>query len=120
MGPLWARATHCLCLCRDVSMADRFDAAFFTNGGMSLLNQTHLLTKIYFPRSFVPTSVVGGALLRLCDLVNVRRRIDALVSRRAEHLDSGMPLLLLLTMVCSAAPLTCLRRSRSRIATFDS
>src|SRR5882724_5396895 len=33
-----------------------------SNGGMSLLNQTHLLTKIYFPRLFVPTSVVGGAL----------------------------------------------------------
>jgi lipopolysaccharide transport system permease protein len=32
-------------------------------GGMSLVNQQHLLTKIYFPRLFVPTAVVGGALV---------------------------------------------------------
>jgi lipopolysaccharide transport system permease protein len=31
-------------------------------GGLSLVNQQHLLTKIYFPRLFVPTAVVGGAL----------------------------------------------------------
>ena len=29
---------------------------------MSLVNQQHLLTKIYFPRLFVPTASVGGAL----------------------------------------------------------
>ena len=32
-------------------------------GGMSLLGQQNLLTKIYFPRLFVPTAVVGGALM---------------------------------------------------------
>ena len=32
-------------------------------GGMSLVNQQHLLTKIYFPRLFVPTAPVGGALI---------------------------------------------------------
>ena len=32
-------------------------------GGMSLLNQQHLLTKIYFPRLFLPTSAVGGLLV---------------------------------------------------------
>jgi len=32
-------------------------------GGMSLVNQQHLLTKIYFPRLFIPTSVAGGALM---------------------------------------------------------
>jgi lipopolysaccharide transport system permease protein len=32
-------------------------------GGMSLVNQQHLLTKIYFPRMFIPTSVVGGSLV---------------------------------------------------------
>ena len=36
-----------------------------TAGGMSLVNQQHLLTKIYFPRLFIPTSVVGGALVDL-------------------------------------------------------
>ena len=34
-------------------------------GGMSLVNQQHLLTKIYFPRLFLPTGVVGGALVDL-------------------------------------------------------
>lgn len=33
-----------------------------TEGGLSLVSQQHLLTKIYFPRLFVPTSAVGGAL----------------------------------------------------------
>jgi lipopolysaccharide transport system permease protein len=32
-------------------------------GGMSLMNQQSLLTKIYFPRLFLPTSSVGGALV---------------------------------------------------------
>ncbi|MDB5295973.1 MAG: putative polysaccharide transporter permease protein [Phycisphaerales bacterium] len=31
-------------------------------GGLSLVSQQHLLTKIYFPRLFVPTSAVGGAM----------------------------------------------------------
>ncbi len=34
-------------------------------GGMSLVNQQHLLTKIYFPRLFLPTGVVGGGLVDL-------------------------------------------------------
>jgi lipopolysaccharide transport system permease protein len=36
-----------------------------SSGGMSLVNQQHLLTKIYFPRLFLPTGVVGGALVDL-------------------------------------------------------
>lgn len=32
-------------------------------GGMALLNQQHLLTKIYFPRLFLPTGVIGGAVV---------------------------------------------------------
>lgn len=38
-------------------------ATALNTGGMSLLSQTNLITKIYFPRLYVPTSVVGGALL---------------------------------------------------------
>jgi lipopolysaccharide transport system permease protein len=33
------------------------------SGGMSLVNQQHLLTKIYFPRLFLPTSAVGALLV---------------------------------------------------------
>lgn len=40
---------------------------FFSNaislGGMSLVNQQQLLTKIYFPRLFVPSATVSGALV---------------------------------------------------------
>ena len=42
---------------------------FFANGvtqaGQSLVNQQNLLTKIYFPRLFVPTAAVGGGLVDL-------------------------------------------------------
>ena len=34
-----------------------------SQGGLSLLNQQHLLTKVYFPRLFIPTSSVGGMLV---------------------------------------------------------
>ena len=33
--------------------------------GQSLINQQHLLTKIYFPRLFVPTAAVGAGLIDL-------------------------------------------------------
>jgi lipopolysaccharide transport system permease protein len=33
------------------------------SGGTSLLNQQHLLTKIYFPRLFIPMSTVGALLV---------------------------------------------------------
>ncbi|HEX8911861.1 MAG TPA: ABC transporter permease [Humisphaera sp.] len=40
-------------------------ARSLSDGGMSLVNQQHLLTKIYFPRLFVPTAAVGGAIFDL-------------------------------------------------------
>jgi lipopolysaccharide transport system permease protein len=40
-------------------------ARSLSEGGMSLVSQQHLLTKIYFPRMFVPTAAVGGALFDL-------------------------------------------------------
>ncbi|HEY8749185.1 MAG TPA: ABC transporter permease, partial [Tepidisphaeraceae bacterium] len=71
------------------------------NGGMSLLNQTHLLTKIYFPRLYVPTSVVGGALFDFAvSLVFVA------VLMMWFHVPPSpwillMPFLLVLTIACS-------------------
>lgn len=38
-------------------------ATALSMGGMSLLSQQNIITKIYFPRLFVPTAVVGGALV---------------------------------------------------------
>ncbi len=43
----------------------QFFATGLGSGGMSLINQQHLLTKIYFPRLFLPTGVVGGAVFDL-------------------------------------------------------
>lgn len=50
-------------------MAGTVPWTFFTNSvssaGMSLFGQQHLLTKIYFPRLYIPASVVGGYLIDL-------------------------------------------------------
>ena len=40
-----------------------FFANAVTQAGVSLVNQAHLLTKIYFPRLFVPTACVGAGLV---------------------------------------------------------
>lgn len=42
-----------------------FFATAINAGGLSLVNQQSLLTKIYFPRLFVPAAAVGGALVDL-------------------------------------------------------
>ena len=38
-------------------------AQALSNGGMSLVSQQNIVKKMYFPRLFVPTSAVGGALV---------------------------------------------------------
>lgn len=40
-----------------------FFAQSVTQGGQSLVNQQQMLTKVYFPRLFVPTGTVGGCFL---------------------------------------------------------
>jgi lipopolysaccharide transport system permease protein len=70
-------------------------------GGLSLLNQTYLLTKIYFPRLYVPTSVVGGALF---DFVISALFVVVLMVWYGVHPSwwlALLPLLLLLTLACS-------------------
>lgn len=42
-----------------------FFSSAISLGGLSLVNQQQLLSKIYFPRLFVPASAVGGALVDL-------------------------------------------------------
>ena len=67
---------------------------------MSLVNQQNLLTKIYFPRLFIPTATVGGALV---DMAIGGRRL-----RRSFCCSTGimpswrscfLPLLILLTVM---------------------
>ena len=40
-----------------------FFSQALTFGSQSLVNQQHLLTKVYFPRLFVPAAAVGGCLI---------------------------------------------------------
>lgn len=72
------------------------------NGGMSLLYQTNLLTKIYFPRLYVPTSVVGGALFdfMISSLFVIVLMVWFHVAPSAWIVT--LPLLLILTLACSA------------------
>ena len=42
-----------------------FFANAVTNGGQSLINQQHLLTKVYLPRLFVPAAAIGSGLVDL-------------------------------------------------------
>lgn len=37
-----------------------------TNGGLSLVSQQNLLSKIYMPRLFIPASTIGTALIDMC------------------------------------------------------
>lgn len=70
-------------------------------GGLSLLNQQNLLTKIYFPRLYVPTSVVGGALLDLCISLAFVGGLMAYFHVAPSGWIVLLPLLLLLTIGCS-------------------
>jgi lipopolysaccharide transport system permease protein len=76
---------------------------FFANsvslGGLALVNQQHLLTKIYLPRLFVPAASVGGALVDLCLSAGI---FALLMIWYGAPLSSGLifaPLLVLLTML---------------------
>lgn len=42
-----------------------FFAQSVTQGGQSLVNQQQMITKVYFPRLFVPTGTVGGCFVDL-------------------------------------------------------
>lgn len=76
-------------------------AAGVQNGGTSLISQQNLLTKVYFPRLFVPTSVIGAAF------------VDAIVSLAVFFVMMAgfrvvppvaivtLPLMLLLTIVAT-------------------
>jgi len=70
-------------------------------GGMSLISQQNLITKIYFPRLFVPSSVVGGALLdmgiSMVFVIGLMAWFHVVPSVSIVLL----PLLLILTIACS-------------------
>jgi lipopolysaccharide transport system permease protein len=79
-----------------------FLQASINGGGMSLISQQNLLTKIYLPRLFMPTATVGGALIDmslssivLCGVMFYYSYIPPL-----SHL-LALPALLSLAVVCA-------------------
>ena len=60
-----------------------------TGAGMSLITQQHLLTKVYFPRLFIPIACVGTVLVRPGDLAGDLRHPDGLLWRGPELADAG-------------------------------
>src|SRR5947207_8100612 len=72
-----------------------------TDGGLSLLNQQNLLSKIYLPRLFIPTSTCGSALIDMA-LSSIVFSVLMAINRFAPtHQIVYLPLLLLLAIVCS-------------------
>ena len=76
---------------------------FFANAvrlsGMSLVNQSHLLTKIYFPRLFVPTASVGAGLVDFALSFGVYIGIMLWYMRLPGLTVLLLPLLVLLTIL---------------------
>jgi lipopolysaccharide transport system permease protein len=78
-------------------------------GGLSLLNQQHLLTKIYFPRLFIPTAAVGGLLVDMAISFGVLVGLMTFyhfVPRYSFVPHWGiifLPLLVALTVICGLA-----------------
>src|SRR5438067_6357317 len=71
------------------------------NGGMSLISQQNLLTKIYLPRLFMPAATIGGALVDM-SLSFFVLSIVMLVCRYQPYWSHlfALPLLLGLAIVC--------------------
>jgi lipopolysaccharide transport system permease protein len=76
---------------------------FFANGltlaGQSLVNQQNLLTKVYFPRLFVPTASIGAGLVDMMISFGVYAAILAVYGIVPSWQVIYLPLLVLLTCV---------------------
>jgi lipopolysaccharide transport system permease protein len=73
-----------------------------TQGGMSLVNSQNLLTKIYFPRLFVPSSTIGSALVDM----TLQFGVFAVILLWYQYIPSWqivfLPLLVVLTATLAA------------------
>ncbi len=71
-----------------------------SSGGMSLVNQQHLLTKIYFPRLFLPSAAVGALLVDMAISFGVMIALMILYHFvPAYHFTPGLQILAVLPMV---------------------
>lgn len=78
-----------------------FFSTAVTQSGLSLVNQQNLLTKIYFPRLFVPTASVGAGLVDLAISFTVYGVILAIYGVVPSAGIIWLPLLILLTIVAA-------------------
>jgi len=72
-----------------------------TLGGMSLVNQQNLLTKIYLPRLFVPAGTVGGAVVDMGISCGMLAVLMAVYGIAPGWTILALPFLLLMTIVTS-------------------
>ncbi len=68
-------------------------------GGMSLVSQQNLLNKIYLPRLFIPTSVIGGGLVDMGISFCVFAMMMAVYGITPQWTIVFVPLLIVLTMI---------------------
>jgi lipopolysaccharide transport system permease protein len=71
-------------------------------GGMSLMSQQNLLTKIYFPRLFVPAAVIGAGLMDMAISFAVFFVLMACYGVAPPWTVIFVPLLVLMTVLVSA------------------
>lgn len=78
---------------------------FFSNcisqGALSLLNQRHMLTKVYFPRLYVPTATAGASLVDMGISLLLFLGLAAIYRIAPSPLMVMLPLLVLLTGIAS-------------------
>jgi lipopolysaccharide transport system permease protein len=74
-----------------------------TVGGMSLVNQQNLLNKIYLPRLFIPSAVIGGGLVDMAISLCVFAGLMLVVGVAPDWTIVFLPLLVLLTMMTGLA-----------------
>jgi lipopolysaccharide transport system permease protein len=78
-----------------------FFAQSVTQGGQSLVNQQQMLTKVYFPRVFVPTGTVGGCFVDFVISFGVYAAVIAWYHFIPSWQIIFVPVLVLLTVIAS-------------------
>jgi lipopolysaccharide transport system permease protein len=95
-----------------------------TNAGMSLITQQHLLTKVYFPRLFIPISCIGANLVDLAVSLTIFAVLMGFYGVTPSWQTPALvPLIGLITMAtiglgCACAALTVLYRDVRYIVAF--
>ncbi len=85
-----------------------FFAASVAQGSQSLLNQQHLLTRIYFPRLFVPLSAVGACVVDMAIALLIFAGVAAWYTVQPRWSMLLLPVPLALTVILAAGVSTLL------------